>query len=73
MKELIYTFVDGDRNELLIYLEKQLLKLGNHHKLFTERKWKVLCQIKGQALKGCCEEIWIDQIESLWNHNIGNS
>ena len=73
IKELIHTFADGDRKELLIYFEKQLLKLGNRYNLFTEGKWKVLCQILGCALEGRCEEIWESQVESLRGHNTGNS
>ena len=38
VKEMIYTFHDGNPPELLIDLEKQLLKLGDHYDLFETGK-----------------------------------
>ena len=73
IKELIPTYSDGDRKELLIELEKQLIKLGNRYDLFSEGKWKVLGQIGGRATDGRCNEIWEERIESIRNHATGNA
>jgi hypothetical protein len=56
IKELIYTFRDGDLAELLFKLEKQLLNLGDRYDLFKTGWWKVLGQIGGRALEGRCEK-----------------
>ena len=55
IKELIYTFCDGDLAELLLEMEKQLLKFGDCYDLLDAGWWKVLCQIGGRALEGRCE------------------
>ena len=52
IKEYIYTFCSSDLAELLVEFEKQLLTIGNHYSLFENGRWKVLCQIRGRALKG---------------------
>jgi hypothetical protein len=72
IKELISTYSDGDRKELLIELEKQLIKLGNRYGLFSEGKWKILSQIGGHATDGCCNKIWEERFESIRNHATGN-
>ena len=56
VKELVFTFRDGDPKELLIEMEKQLLKLWNCYALFNEGKWKQLCQLGGWALERRCKE-----------------
>jgi hypothetical protein len=71
IKELIPTCSDGDRKELLIELEKQLIKLRNRYDLFSEGKWKVIGQIGGRATDGRCNEIWEERIESIRNHATG--
>ena len=71
IKELIYTFRDGDPAELLLEMEKQLLKFGDRYDLFEGGWWKVLCQIGGRALKGRCETYWNDIVEGIRNHNVG--
>ena len=73
VKEMIYTFRDGDPPELLIDLEKQLLKLGDRYDLFETGKWKTLGQIGGRALEGRCEQYWHDIVETARNHNAGDS
>lgn len=73
VKEMIYTFHNGDPPELLIDLEKQLLKLGYCYDLFETGKWKVLGQIRGRALEGGCEQYWHDIIKAAHNHSSGNS
>jgi hypothetical protein len=47
VKENIHTFRDGQPGELLIEVEKQLLKLGNRYKLFQDGKWEELCELGG--------------------------
>jgi hypothetical protein len=73
IKEMVYTFRDGDPPELLFELEKQLLKLGDRYDLFEGGRWKVLCQIGGRALEGRCEKYWSDIVESARNHNAGDA
>ena len=47
VKETISTFHDRDTKELLIDLEKQLIRLGNCYDLFKEGRWKPLAQLGG--------------------------
>lgn len=72
-KELIFTYNDNDQKELLIDLEKQLLKLGDRYGLFSEGKWKYLCQIGGRALEGRCAEYWQDIVEGATSHSTGSA
>ena len=51
VKELIPTFRDSDPGELLLELEKELLKFGSRYDLFQDGRWKLLGQIGGRALK----------------------
>ncbi len=47
VKETVNTFRDGDAKELLIELEKELIRLGNCYDLFKDGKWKLLAQLGG--------------------------
>ena len=73
IKEMVYTFRDGDPPELLFELEKQLLKLGDRYNLFEGGRWTVLCQIGGRALEGRCKKYWTDIVEGTCNHNAGDA
>ena len=63
VKETISTFHDGDAKELLIDLEKELIRLGNCYDLFKDRKWKPFMQLRGQALGGRIERYWSKIVE----------
>ncbi|KAL3778851.1 hypothetical protein HJC23_001462 [Cyclotella cryptica] len=71
VKELIPTFRDSDPRELLLKLEKELLKFGSHYDLFQDGRWKLLGQIGGRALKGRIARYWRDIIEGTTNHGKG--
>lgn len=73
VKEMIYTFSDGDPKELLIDCEKQLLKLGDRYELFNDGKWKALCQLGGRCFEGRIEEHWSDLVGGIRNHATGDS
>ena len=63
VKEMIRTSHSGDENELLIDLEKELIRLRNHYDLFKDGKWKPLMQLWGRALGGCIKHYWSEIIE----------
>jgi hypothetical protein len=73
VKELIPTFRDSDPGELLLELEKELLKFGPRYDLFKDGRWKLLGQIGGRALKGRIARYWNDIVESATNHAKGDS
>ena len=73
-KETVSIFRDGDAKELLIELEKQLIRLGNRYDLFKDGGWRVLAQLGGRALGGRIERYWSDIVEGVtincWNRAI---
>ena len=73
VKELIPTFRDSDPGELLLELEKELLKFGSRYDLFQYGRWKLLGQIGGRALKGRIARYWSDIVEGTTNHSRGDS
>ncbi len=73
IKESINTFWDGNLPELLLELEKQLLKLGDGYDLFEEGRWKVLSKIGGRALGGRCKNYWNDIVKGARNNGASNS
>jgi hypothetical protein len=73
IKELIYAFHDGYPAEFHFEVEKQLFKLGDCYNLFKIRKWKVLGQIRGRALKGRRKKYWYDIVKGTRNHGAGDS
>ena len=73
VKEKVQTFRDGDPKELLIELEKELLKLGDCYELFNEGKWKKLCRLGGRALEGRCTDVWTEVVETVQNHGTGDA
>ena len=72
VKEMVQTFRDGDPKELLIELEKELLKLGDRYELFNDGKWKKLCRLGGRALEGRCADVWAEVVETVRNHGAGD-
>jgi hypothetical protein len=60
---MISTFCNGDAKELLIDLEKDLIRLRNRYDLFKDGKWKPLAQLRGQALRGHIEYYWSKIVE----------
>lgn len=72
-KEQIQMFWDSNLSKLLIKLEKQLLKLGNHYNLLNEGEWKILCQIGRWSLGGCIEQYWSGIIKGARNHSVESS
>jgi hypothetical protein len=73
VKEYVYAFRDGDPPELLIKSEKHLFTLGDRYDLFENGRWKILCQIGGQALEGRSAKNWKDIVEGVRTHNSGDS
>ena len=63
VKEMIGTFCDRDAKEILINLEKELIRLGNCYDLFKDGKWKPLAQLRGRALGGHIKCYWSKIIE----------
>lgn len=72
-KELIYMYNDSDPKEVLIDFKKQLFKLGDQNILFSEGKWKYLCQIGGRAFEGQCAKYWQDIVEGATGHGTGHA
>ena len=68
VEEMVQTFRDGNPKELLIKLEKELVKLGDRYELFNEGKWKKICRLGGRALKGRCADVWAEVVEGVRNH-----
>ena len=64
VKELVYTFDDGDHKGNIILIVTQLFQLAKQYNLWRENKWKILTQIGGQAFSGQAAEAWFDKVEN---------
>ena len=64
VKELVYTFDDGDPKDNAILIVSQLFQLAKRYDLWKEDEWKILTQIGGRALSGRAAEAWFDQVEN---------
>jgi hypothetical protein len=64
VKELVYTFDDGDPKDNIILIAAQLFQLAKRDNLWRENEWKILTQIGGRAFSGRAAEAWFDKVEN---------
>ena len=64
VKELIYTFDDGDPKDNCVLTQLQLRILGRRYQLWEDDKYKKLTQVGGRAFSGRAAEVWADKVEN---------
>ena len=64
VKELVYTFDDGDAKENCVLILLQLKQLGRRYNLWQDEKYKKLTQVGGRAFSGRAAEVWADKVEN---------
>ena len=73
IKELLQTYSDGDPKDLLIELEKQLIKLAKRYGKFSDGSWEQLVDTFARCLEGRIETIWCDKAEDITHAAVGNA
>ena len=64
VKELIYTYDDGEPKENVVLVVTQLLQLAERYNLWRDEEWKILSQIGRRAFSGRAAEAWADNVEN---------
>eukprot|EP00956_Cyclotella_meneghiniana_P018179 scaffold30078_cov44-Cyclotella_meneghiniana.AAC.3 len=69
------TYSDGDPKDLLIELEKELIKIAWRYDEFNDGSWERLVKTYARCLKGRIETIWIDKDKAgdITHASVGNA
>ena len=70
---LLLTYSDGDPKDLLIELEKELIKIAKPYDMFSDGSWEQLINTYTRCLNGRIETIWCDKAEEITHASVGNA
>ena len=73
VKELLQTYSDGDPKDLLIELEKELIRIAKRYNMFSDGSWEQLINTYARCLDGRIETIWCDKADDITHASVGNA
>eukprot|EP00956_Cyclotella_meneghiniana_P034780 scaffold108161_cov35-Cyclotella_meneghiniana.AAC.1 len=73
VKELLQTYSDSDPKDLLIELEKELIRIAKRYGMFSDGSWEQLINTNARCLDGRIETIWCDKADDITHASVGNA
>ena len=70
---LLQTYSDGDPKDLLIELEKELIRIAKRYNMFSDGSWEQLINTYARCLDGRIETIWCDKADDITHASVGNA